>query len=176
MREATNRSSSSATRASILGRQRGRGTAGIIVALLAMTIGSCGGPSIAPTASVDLSGTWSGVVGSGSGGGRALRLTWSATQTGNTVLGPATLTTSPAVSALSFAGTLSGSLTGLQLSLSYASNAGSNTGAPDCCDSGHGTGTTFGTSISGQLDVAVTSCDALGLQAPTRDQFTLTKQ
>jgi len=42
--------------------------------------------------------------------------------------------------------------------------------------SGHGTGAAAGTSISGQLDVFFTSCELLGVQAPTSDQFTLTKQ
>jgi hypothetical protein len=125
---------------------------------------------------MDLTGTWSGVVGSGSGGGRALRVTWSATQTGNLIGGPAAVTTSPAVSDVTFTGTLSGTLSGTQLSLSYVSNTGNIAAAPNCSASGHGTAAATGTSISGQLDVSFTSCDVLGLQAPASDQFTLTKQ
>jgi hypothetical protein len=151
--------------------------AAVLVGALMTTASGCGGSAMSPSASpADLSGTWSGAVGSGSGGGRALRVTWSATQTGNAISGPATLTTSPAVSDLTFTGTLSGTLAGMQLSLSYASNAGNIASAPDCLVSGHGTGAAAGTSISGQLDVFFTSCELLGVQAPTSDQFTLTKQ
>ena len=150
--------------------------AGIILALLTLIAPGCGGQSMTPSTTIDLSGTWSGVVGAGSGGGRALRVTWSATQTGTTISGPATLTTSPAVSDLTFAGTLSGTVTRAQLSVRYVSNAGTIAGLPDCSVSGQGTGAATPTSISGQLDVAFASCDALGMQAPTTDQFTLTKQ
>jgi hypothetical protein len=153
-----------------------RVAAGIIFPLLALIAWGCGSQSMTPSTTIDLSGTWSGSIGSGSGGGRALRLTWSATQTGNTVSGPATLTTSPAVSDLTFTGTLSGTVTGTQLSLRYVSKAGAIAGVPDCLVSGQGTGTAMATSISGQLDVVFTACDSLGLQAPTSSQFTLTRQ
>ncbi len=180
MFKAAKLTSDPAVRASILRRQgspSGRAAVGVIAALLAATSSACGGSGMGPSATpTDLSGTWSGVVGSGSGGGRALRVTWSATQTGNTISGPATVTTSPAVSDVTFAGTLSGTLTGTQLSLSYASSAGNSAGAPDCSVSGHGTGSATGTSISGQFDVSFRSCELLGLQAPTSDQLTLTKQ
>jgi hypothetical protein len=149
----------------------------VLVGILMITVSGCGGSAMGPSATpTDLSGTWYGVVGSGSGGGRALRLTWSATQAGNTISGPAAVTTSPAVSDVIFTGTLSGTLTGMQLSLSYVSNTGNIPVAPDCSASGRGTGAVTGGSIAGQLDVSFTSCDALGLQAPASDQFTLTKQ
>jgi hypothetical protein len=153
-----------------------RAAAGIIPPLLTLIAWGCGSQSMTPSTTIDLSGTWSGIVGSGSGGGRALRLTWSATQTGNTVSGPATLTTSPAVSDLTFTGTLSGTVTGTQLSVRYVSNAGAIAGVPDCLVSGQGTGAAMPMSISGQLDVVFTACDSLGLQAPTSSQFTLTRQ
>lgn len=144
---------------------------------MATAISGCGGSGMGPSATpTDLSGTWSGFIGSGSGGGRAVRVTWSATQTGKTISGPATLTTSPAVTDLTFSGILSGTLTGTQLSLSYVSNTGNVAVAPDCSVSGHGAAAATSASISGQLDVAFTSCGALGLQPPTSDQLTLTKQ
>lgn len=150
---------------------------GLILGLLAITTSECGGSAIAPLGPpIDVSGTWSGVVGAGSGGGRALRLTWTATQTGDTFSGPATLSTSPAVRDLTFTGTLTGVLTGVQLSLSYASPAGSVAGVPECSVSGRGTAATVGASISGQLDVTFSSCDALDLQPPASDQLALTKQ
>jgi len=48
---------------------------------------------MAPAPPVDLSGTWFGVIGQGSGGGRALRVTWTATQDGSTASGPASVLT-----------------------------------------------------------------------------------
>jgi hypothetical protein len=144
------------------------------IAAFAVTLAGCGSMT-APSPPIDLSGSWSGVVGSGSGGGRALRLTWTATQTGNTVTGPATLTTSPAVSDVTFTGTLTGSLTGTQLSLSYTAPAGTIASAPQCSVSARGTAASTTTSISGQFDVTFVSCAVLGLQPPISDQFTLTK-
>ena len=146
----------------------------IAVGSLAATLAGCGSMAT-PSPSLDLSGSWSGVVGSGSGGGRALRLTWTATQTGNTVTGPATLTTSPAVTDLTFTGTLTGTLSGTQLSLTFAAPAGSVPAMPQCSVSARGAGASTTTSISGQFDVMFVSCDALGLQPPITDQFTLTK-
>ena len=147
---------------------------GLILGLLAIATGECGGSAIAPLGPpIDVSGTWSGVVGAGSGAGRALRLTWTATQTGDTVSGPATLSTSPAVSDLIFSGTLTGAVTGVQLSLSYA---GSLAGVPGCSASARGMAAAAGASISGQLDVTFSSCDTLGLQPPASNQVSLTKQ
>jgi hypothetical protein len=144
------------------------------ISILTVTLGACGSMT-RPSPSIDLSGTWSGVVGSGSGGGRALRLTWTATQTGNTVSGPATIATSPSVSDLTFPGTLTGLLTGTQLSLTYSAASGSIAAAPQCSVSARGTAASTSTAISGQFDVTFLACDLLGLQAPASDQFTLTK-
>ena len=140
------------------------------------TIPDCtGGPHTAPS-SLDLTGTWSGVVGAGSGGGRALRVTWSATQSGNSVSGPATLLTSPPVTNLSFAGTLSGTVAGAQLSLSYVSSPGGVPGSSTCSLSGNGAAAIGANTMSGNLDVAFMSCDGLGLAPPMSNQLTLTKQ
>jgi hypothetical protein len=91
------------------------------------------------------------------------------------VSGPATLTTSPAISDLTFTGTLTGSLSGTQLSLTYNAPAGSLAVAPQCSASAHGAATSTSISIAGQFDVTFVSCDLLGLQAPASDQFTLSK-
>jgi hypothetical protein len=80
------------------------------------------------------------------------------------------------VSDLTFTGTLSGTVTGTQLSVRYVSNAGAIAGVPDCLVSGQGTGAALPMSISGQLDVVFTACESLGLQAPTSSQFTITRQ
>jgi hypothetical protein len=82
-----------------------------LMCLLVAPIAGCGS-STAPSQNLNLTGTWAGVVGSGSGGGRALRVTWTASQSGSRVSGPATLLTSPAVTDQTFSGTMSGSLSG----------------------------------------------------------------
>jgi hypothetical protein len=99
---------------------------GLVLSMLALTIGACGGSPPAPSQnpSLNLTGTWSGVVGAGSGGGRALRVTWTASQTSSNLSGPATLLTSPAVTDITLSGTLTGTLTGSQLSLTYVTLPG----------------------------------------------------
>jgi len=144
-----------------------------LLALIATVVG-CGGTHTAP--STDLTGTWSGVVGAGSGGGRALRVTWSATQSGSSVSGPATVLTSPSVSNIAFVGTMSGTLTGTQLSLSYVSSPGAVREAEACLVSGHGAAAIGSNTMSGNLDVIFMSCDGLDLEPPTNDQLTMMKQ
>jgi hypothetical protein len=143
--------------------------------VLVSAIAGCSGSAPSPS-SVDLTGTWSGVVGAGSGGGRALRVSWSATQSGNSVSGPATLLTSPPVTNLTFAGTLSGTLTGTQASLKYVSPSGGVPGSATCSVSGSGAAAIGGNAMSGNLDVAFMSCDGLDLQPPASNQLTMTKE
>jgi hypothetical protein len=148
----------------------------IAVFALAITIAGCGGSMTAPSgSSLDLSGTWSGVVGSGSGGGRALRVTWTASQTGRHVFGPAIVSTSPAVNAVSFAGTLTGDLDGSQLSLTFTAPPGSVAGFQSCTASARGTAVAGSGTISGTLDVTFASCDGVDVEPPSRNEFTLTK-
>ena len=150
---------------------------GFATSLLVMVVTGCGGSSPAPSQNppLNLIGTWSGVVGAGSGGGRALRVTWTASQGGSTLFGPATLLTSPAVTDITFAGTLTGSLTGNQLSLRFTGSPVS--GSASCVASGTGSATiSGGSTMSGSVDVTFASCESLGLQPPTDDRLTLTKQ
>lgn len=159
------------------GGPRARVNCWLVISLLTMTLVDCGGSNTAPSASsLKLSGTWSGIVGAGSGGGRALRVSWMASQAGRAVSGPATLLTSPAGTDLTFAGTLAGTLDGTRLSLTYTALPGSIPGFPDCSVTAKGSGEATSSTISGSFDVTFTSCDALSLQPPTLDQFTLTKQ
>jgi hypothetical protein len=180
MRESTKRTlllNSGSTVASRGGQWYARLDAWFVISLLAMTIVNCGGSTTAPsTSSLNLSGTWSGVVGAGSGGGRALRVTWVASQASSNVSGPATLLTSPPVTDLTFAGTLAGTLTGTQLSLTYTALPGSIAGFATCSVSGRGSAAATSATISGNLDVTFMSCEGLGLQPPSSDQLTLTKQ
>jgi hypothetical protein len=152
---------------------------GSVVSFAFMAIASCARSTIEPSEnpSLDLTGTWSGVVGAGSGGGSALRVTWTANQSGSSASGPATLLTSPAVTNITFSGTLSGSLTGSRLSLNYVGLPGDVPGFANCSASGRGSAVASGSStISGTLDVSFESCDGLGLRPPTNDQLTMTKQ
>jgi hypothetical protein len=98
-------------------------------------------------------------------------------QSGNSVSGPATLVTSPAVTDITLSGTLTGSLIGNRLSLAYMGLPGGVPGSTKCSVSGTGSATATGTSaITGVLDVSFVSCDPLGLQPPANDQLILTKQ
>jgi hypothetical protein len=142
-----------------------------VIALAAAGCASSTSPS-----AVDLTGTWTGTIGSGSGAGRALRVTWTISQTDATVSGPATLSTSPAVTAVAFPGLLAGTLHGPDVSLAYTSSLGNVPGFPNCSLSGRGVATVSGHSMTGTFDVTYTSCEGLNLLPPTGDQLLLTKQ
>jgi hypothetical protein len=148
-----------------------------ILSLLAVAVTACGGstPGPSPVSSLDLNGTWSGMVGAGSGGGNALRVTWTASQAGSNLSGPVTLLTSPAVTGITFSGTLTGSLTGSQLALTYSARAEGAAGSTGCTASGSGSAIAGSSLISGTLAVSFVSCEALGLQPPARNELALTK-
>jgi len=148
-----------------------------MLSLLAVAVASCGGstPGPSPVSSLDLNGTWSGMVGAGSGGGNALRVTWTASQAGSNLSGPVTLLTSPAVTGITFSGALTGSLTGSQLALTYSARAEGAAGSTGCTASGSGSATAGSSIISGTLVVSFASCETLGLQPPARNELTLTK-
>jgi hypothetical protein len=148
--------------------------ASVLIVFAALVV-SCGS-STAPSSSLNLSGTWAGLVGSGSGGGNALRVLWTATQSGINVSGPATITTSPAVTNVVFTGTLSGTIAASQLSLSFTSPPGSVGGFGSCFASGTGSASVSDGTMSGNLSVTFTSCEGLGLQPPASAQLTLSKQ
>jgi len=149
-----------------------------VLSVLASTILACGGSPDAPSQNpaLNLTGTWSGVVGAGSGGGRALRVTWTVNQNGSNLSGPVTLLTSPAVTDITFSGALTGTLAGSQLSLNYVTMPGAVPGLANCSASGTGSATATSSTISGNLDVSFVSCDGLGLQPPANNQLTLTRQ
>jgi hypothetical protein len=89
----------------------------VFVAGLLATLSACGNSSTAPSAPLDLTGTWSGQLGQ-PGSTSALRLTWVATHTGNVVSGVATLV-KPAVN-VQARGVMTGILNGDRLLLTYA--------------------------------------------------------
>ena len=148
---------------------------GFATSLLVIIVTGCGSSTAPSQNPLNLIGTWSGFVGAGSGGGRALRVTWTASQDGSTVGGPATLLTSPAVTNITVAGTLTGSLAGNQLSLRFTGSP--VPGSASCVASGTGSATVSdGSAMSGSLDVTFASCESLDLQPPTDHQLTLTRQ
>ena len=124
-----------------------------------------------PSPPVTLSGTWAGVIGQGSGGGRALRVTWTATQDGSTASGPASVLTSPPVTDIIFSGTLSGRISGSQVSLTLSAQP---LPGSDCSLSGTGSATLATDTIVGSLDIHYTSCG--GLEPPSNSQLVLAKQ
>ena len=145
----------------------------LLVVMLACITTGCGGSASGPSSSLNLTGSWSGMVGQPQSGS-ALRLTWIATQSGTTVSGPATLvkpsTDVPAT------GTMAGTLTGSQLMLTYEVPAGSVPVYLSCTISGSGTATATAQSIMGALQLVFTNCLGSGLETTESPQFTLVKQ
>jgi hypothetical protein len=141
------------------------------VSLISMLVASCGGAAMMPSPTVNLSGTWSGVIGQGSGGGHALRVTWTATQDGSAASGPASVLTSPPVTDVIFAGILTGRISGSQVSLTLSAQP---LPGSDCSLSGTGSVTVATGALSGSLDVHFTSCGVL--EPPSTNQLVLTKQ
>ena len=140
-------------------------------------ITACGSAddTMTPPEPVDLTGTWTGMLGT-PGSGSALRMTWAASQSGFSVSGPLTLV-KPAAG-VPATGPLTGTIAGSQLSLSYAVNAGSVAGFPSCSISGTGSGTFSGSTITGTLMLTFTSCSGAtsGLEPSASSQLSLTKQ
>ena len=86
------------------------------------------------------------------------------------------MSTSPAVTNVTFHGTLVGTVDGRELMLAYAAPPGSVEGFPDCSASGNGTVAVTGSVMSGNLDVVFGSCNGPRLQPPASSQVTLTRQ
>ena len=143
----------------------------LMILLLASVAAACGGSTTGPSASLNLTGTWSGVVGMGSGGGRALRITWMATQEGSNLSGPVTVRTSPALPDTEFSGTLAGALAGNSLSLTLAAQPQAASG---CSLSGSGSASPTTDTISGNLTLTFAACGTL--EPPSNSQLVLTKE
>ena len=145
---------------------------GVVIALLGALAASCSSAT-GPETDLILAGTWSGTLGAGSGGGRALRVTWTIAQNGLQLSGPVTVSTSPAVAPITFDGTITGtSSRSSQLILSLAAR----NAASGCAVNGAGTAAGSVLTIEGTLDVTFTSCDGLDVQPPGSNHLTLTKQ
>jgi hypothetical protein len=143
----------------------------LVVSVISMLVGSCAGPATMPSPAVNLSGTWSGVIGRASGGGRALRLTWTATQDGSSASGPATVLTSPPVTDVLFAGALTARISGSQISLVLAAQP---LPGSDCLLSGTGAAAVAAGTIAGSLDVHFASCGVI--EPPSSNEIVLTQR
>jgi hypothetical protein len=121
---------------------------------------------------LSLTGTWEGLIGT-SGSGNALRASWSATQTGNTVTG--TITLLKASVNLVFTGTLSGTVSGNQVALNYRIPQGNVPGLPDCTMSGTGPAEASATLIAGALSITYTNCEGFIAQPSTNEPLSLSK-
>ena len=141
------------------------------VGLISILVAGCGGAAMTPSPPVNLSGTWFGVIGQGSGGGRALRVTWTATQDGSTASGPASVLTSPPVTDVIFSGILTGRVSGSQVSFTLSAQP---LPGSDCLLSGTGAAAVATETLAGSLDVHFTSCGAL--EPPSNNQIVFAKQ
>jgi hypothetical protein len=146
---------------------------GRILALVALALlAACDSSPSQPSEQLNLTGTWSGVLGQPRSG-EALRLTWTATQSGDIVAGPATLV-KPVISVPAVGG-LTGRLTGNQLTLIYAVTPGAVPGFPNCSIVGFGGATVEGSTMTGTLTLNITSCSGSGLETPDGNTLTLAK-
>lgn len=143
----------------------------VVAAALAPACGGYNSPS-SPPPTLNLTGVWSGMLGQPQSGA-ALRITWTATQTGTAVSGPATLV-KPA-SNVPATGTMSGTLSGSQLTLSYSVPAGAVPVFLSCTIVGTGSATATAQTISGNLQTTFTNCLGTGLETPDSAQLTLSK-
>jgi hypothetical protein len=144
----------------------------VFVAGLLAALSACGNSSAAPSAPLDLTGTWSGQLGQ-PGSTSALRLTWVATHTGNVVSGTATLV-NPAFN-VQGRGAMTGILDGDRLVLTYAVPPDSIQGFFTCEIAGFGSATATNNSITGTIALMFRSCAGTGLEPPGNNDLRLTK-
>jgi hypothetical protein len=144
----------------------------VFVAGLLATLSACGNSSTAPSAPLDLTGTWSGQLGQ-PGSTSELRLTWVATHTGNVVSGIATMVR-PAFN-VQARGVMTGIFNGDRLFVTYAVPPDSIQGFPTCEFAGLGNATATNNSITGTLSLTFRSCAGTGLEPPGSNALSLTK-
>ena len=145
------------------------GCALVVSAALAAGCGS----ATSPTPALNVTGTWSGRLGEQQSGS-ALRVTWIAAQTGSAVSGPATFV-KPALN-VPATGTMSGTLSGGQLSLTFSVPAGAVPVYLSCTITANGSAAATSQTISGNLQTTFTNCLGSGLETPDSTQFTLSRQ
>jgi hypothetical protein len=139
---------------------------------LLVTLSACGDSPSSPSAPLELTGTWSGLLGQ-PGSTSALRVTWTATQTGNVVSGVATIV--KPVFNIEGRGAMTGILDGDRLVLTYAVPPDSIAGFPRCEIAGIGSAVATNTSITGAIALMFTSCGGTGLEPPGNNDLRLAK-
>lgn len=156
--------------------------------VLAFTLVACGGdtstatgPSTNPNNIITLSGSWSGKLLTG--GSEAIAITWMANQTGSSATGPMTATQAGDANhtTLNLNGTLAGTLTGNQATLTLTIPPGAflPAGGPAACKlTGTGSGTVSVTSITAPLVITFDpSCvGTVADKATETDTLTLSRQ
>jgi len=146
--------------------------------VFAMTMAACGqgstAPSPPPASPANAAGLWLGTIGGTSEEGRPLAVLWDASETGNTVSGIARFYTGPlSTDRVTFAGPLTGTRTGNQLTLSFTATPGTVL-AGACALTGIGTATLNDGTLTGTLSVSLGSCD--GLEPPASMDLLLKRQ
>ena len=144
----------------------------MLPATLLASLSGCGGSSNAPSPPTDLTGTWSGQLGQ-QGSTSALRLTWTATQTGNVVSGLGTLV-KPAVD-VQARGVMTGILNGDRMFLTYVVPSDSIQGFFSCEITGFGNASATNDSMTGELVLTFRSCAGTGLEPPGSNMLRLTR-
>jgi hypothetical protein len=147
-----------------------------VLTLLIVTASGCeesnSPTSIGTSNPLNLTGTWEGLLGT-QASGDALRASWTATQSGNTVAGTITLL-KPSANLL-FTGTLSGTISSTQVSLTYRIPQGNVPDLPDCTMSGTGPAEATNTLMSGVLNITYTNCQGFILQPSSAEPLSLSK-
>lgn len=147
--------------------------------------GSSSGGSANPAApsapTLNLAGSWSGKLlfsrDDGTPDDNPGIVAWTATQSGSSVTGPLTLTVHDNGGTETYQGTLSGSLSGTQLSLTLSFPTGTFAEVPACAITGAGTATPTTSAITSSLTITFgAACMGTVSDRPTEvDQLQLTK-
>ena len=150
---------------------------------------ACGGSSNAGSgpmepsgSSLNLAGSWSGkfifTQSDGTPDPNPGIVVWTATQSDSSVTGPLTLTVNENDTSETYRGTLSGTLSGAQLSLALSFPAGTFAEVPACAITGSGTATPTSTAISSSLTISFgAACmGTVSDRATETDQLQLTRQ
>ena len=162
------------------------GNVGLCLTVMMAACSSDGGTTPAPNnpgASINLAGTWSGTMPESSADPDPDRLSWTATQSGTNVSGPAVLTmmaSTPGGAPKTANGTMTGVISGTQVSLTFTLPAGSlvSAGGPAGCSvTGTATSTPTSTSITATMTRTFSAaCIGVVVSSPTDTvQLLLTK-
>jgi hypothetical protein len=171
---------------------RSQSLQGLIAAVFLVATAACGSspggssggsanPGAPSASALDLSGAWSGkfvfTQSDGTPDPNPGIVTWTATQAGSSVTGPLSLTVSDHGDSETFRGTLNGTLSGTQLSLTLSFPAGTFVDVPACAITGAGTATPTTSAITSTMTVSFgAACMGTVSDRPSEvDQLQLTK-